>query len=76
MKEVVNLHTQPLSLESGVILAAAGTDGSVKTVEELSDGDKRLVDAGLILVRDKTQLRAVPASKVVDADEAGGKEKK
>jgi hypothetical protein len=47
---VVNNHRQPLPLESGVVLAAAGTEGSVREIEELSANDRRLVDRGLILV--------------------------
>lgn len=66
MKELVNLHSQPLPLDGGidggVILAAAGTEGSIRSVAELSDADHVLVERGLIMVRDKA-LRAVPPPK-------------
>lgn len=54
MKEVTNLHTQPLALEDGTVLAAAGTDGATKAVDSVSETDARLVDRNLIIVRDKT----------------------
>jgi hypothetical protein len=59
MKEVRNLHTQPLDLEDGTILAAAGTEGSTKTVDSLSERDERLVRLNLISVRNQV-LKAVP----------------
>lgn len=61
MKQVTNLHTQPLALEDGTILAAAGTDGATKTVDSLGEADVRLVDRDLISVRDQG-LKAVPAA--------------
>lgn len=48
---LINNHTQPVTLEDGTILAAAGTDGSTKEVETLSDKDKRrYLDTGLIAI--------------------------
>jgi hypothetical protein len=52
MKTVINNHSQPLPLESGVIVAAAGTNGSVREVESLSDGDLRYVGRGWLVVKD------------------------
>ncbi len=73
MKEVTNLHTQPLELEDGTILAAAGTEGATKTVKALGERDeKRLVRRGFIFVRDK-ELKAVSAVKIVaDATQVAG----
>lgn len=94
MKELVNLTERPLELdggiEGGLILAAAGTEGSIKTVEELSDADQLFVARGWIVVRDKQQpLRAVPpqqpqapkpgedaAEKIAAADDAKARDKK
>ena len=39
--KVINNHTQPISLEGGTILAAAGTEGSVKEIDSISDRDRR-----------------------------------
>lgn len=64
MKEVQNLHTQPVTLSDGTVLAAAGTRGSTKSVEGLSPSDeKRLVRRSLIIVREP-ELKAPQASKV------------
>lgn len=53
MKELINQHSQPIALESGVVLAAAGTEGSVRHVESISEGDRRrYASRGLIAVRD------------------------
>jgi hypothetical protein len=38
---VINNHRQPITLESGVILAAAGTPGSTREVESITDKDRR-----------------------------------
>jgi hypothetical protein len=57
MKQVTNLITQPLTLKDGTILAAAGTTGSVKQVESLSDEDQRLVDRGFVYV---SEVEIVP----------------
>ncbi|MBA3242471.1 MAG: hypothetical protein H0T60_14675 [Acidobacteria bacterium] len=45
-----NNTMQPLPLDNGDVLAAAGTDGSVRDVESLSDNDRRLVDRGLVSI--------------------------
>lgn len=56
MKEIVNMTSRPIVLEDGTIIAAAGTDGSVKSVE-LSEGDaRRLSDS--IFVRDVSAAEA------------------
>jgi hypothetical protein len=49
--KLTNNHRQPLVLDDGTILAAAGTDGSVREVESISDRDRRrYVDSGRIAV--------------------------
>ena len=47
---VTNNQTQPTTLDSGVVLAAAGTDGSVRTVESLTARDRKKEAKGLISV--------------------------
>ena len=56
--KLINNHSQPLSLEGGVILAAAGTEGSVREVEALSEFDRRrLVDTGRVaILEDPSQV--------------------
>jgi len=41
MKQITNLTSRPVVLEDGTILAAARTDGSVKSVESVSESDAR-----------------------------------
>lgn len=41
MKTIINQHTQPLPLDDGTILAAAGTPGSEREVEGVSERDQR-----------------------------------
>lgn len=59
MLTLINRTRQPQTLESGVILAAAGTDGYIKDVEQLSEADrKRLVEPGHLLVREAESPKA------------------
>lgn len=59
--KITNNHNQPLPLDDGVILAAAGTDGSEREVKKLSDRDhRRYVSTGRIAIIEET---AKPASK-------------
>lgn len=49
--KVINNHRQPLTLDSGVILAAAGTPGSERVVASITDRDRRrYVETGRIAV--------------------------
>ncbi len=67
MKELINQQTQPLVLEDGTVLAAAGSKGSVRHVESISDADvRRLADRGLIAVRD-VEFESTAASTVSEA---------
>lgn len=51
MPKVINNHSQPLSLDSGEILAAAGTAGAAREVQDVSERDRRrYVDTNLIRV--------------------------
>jgi len=53
MKRLVNNTRQPQMLESGISLAASGTEGSERLVESISEGDeRRLVRRGRISVYD------------------------
>jgi hypothetical protein len=73
MKQVTNLYTQPLELEDGTILAAAGSDGSTKTVDSLGEKDNRLLEREWISVRDQG-LKAVPSKPTADRRPATGEQ--
>ncbi len=51
MKEIVNTTSRPIVLENGTILAAAGTEGSVKRVENISETELARL-SGAIVLRD------------------------
>ena len=55
MKLKLKNHTnQPQGLEDGTVLAAAGTPGSIKEVEKLTDADRvRLVERERVSIVDK-----------------------
>jgi len=82
MKEIINQHTHPLDLEDGTVLGAAGSEGSVRHVESISDADvRRLVNRGLIAVRDvefkSTAASVEPAaSSTSEGSEATKREKR
>lgn len=59
--KVINNHTQPLTLDGGVVLATAGTEGSSAIVETLTDQDRRRADKGLIAIIEDAEP-AVPMS--------------
>ena len=69
MKRLINQMRQPLPLESGIVLAAADTEGSARIVE---DGAAEAADVlcyvkrGLLLVTDAPVQPAAPASAEVD----------
>jgi len=48
--QIRNNTMQPLPLDNGDVLAAAGTDGSVRPVEALTDNDRRLIERGLVTI--------------------------
>lgn len=49
--KVINNHRQPITLDGGTVLAAAGTPGSQKEVAEISDRDRRRhVETGRIAI--------------------------
>lgn len=62
---LINQLSQPLCLEDGTILAAAGTEGSAKRVKELSEKDgKRYVARGYVaVVEDQAPRPAASARK-------------
>jgi len=73
--KVINNHRQPLTLEGGVILAAAGTDGSTREVEKLTERDRRrYLDRGLIAV--VTEPLAAPAQSDATADAQAGEKRR
>ncbi|PYS88975.1 MAG: hypothetical protein DMF64_18905 [Acidobacteria bacterium] len=72
--KVINYQTQPVVLDGGVVLAAAGTDGSVREVESLTDRDRKLEAKGLISV--ETPAPAVTAAHNPVPDEAQASAKK
>lgn len=63
MKEIVNTTSRPVTLQDGTILAAAGTEGSVKRVEHLSEADERRLSESIV-VRD-AEIEQPPAPKVI-----------
>jgi hypothetical protein len=68
MKEVTNQTSQPLSLDDGTVLAAAGTPGSTKQVSGLAESDQRFSARGMISVRE-TKLQAVPPAPSTSSDD-------
>lgn len=63
MRRLRNLQRHPVSLDDGTILAAAGTEGSVKEVETVSEADQRRIDDGVIAgVADAPQPPDAPPS--------------
>ncbi|HEX8090892.1 MAG TPA: hypothetical protein VF762_18675 [Blastocatellia bacterium] len=62
---LINNHRQPITLDDGTILAAAGSPGCQKEVAEISARDRRRhVDTGRIAVVDEPQTKlASPARK-------------
>ncbi|HKO43334.1 MAG TPA: hypothetical protein VJU84_08590 [Pyrinomonadaceae bacterium] len=81
MREVTNLRTQPITLEDGTILAAAGSAGSTKPVGALSDRDERrlvrrrmisVVDKSLKVVSDAPPARASSARAPKEASSSEG----
>lgn len=66
--EITNLTGRPVVLSDGTIVSAAGTEGSSKTVETLSDRDrKRLVGRAAVHV-EETKVLAGPASEEPKAE--------
>ena len=62
MKQLTNLITQSVTLDDGTVLAAAGTAGSVKQVDSVSDSDqKRLVERGFVHVSE-VEIESQPAA--------------
>lgn len=50
-ERLINNTRQPITLEDGTILAASGTDGSQRAVENLSERDReRYVETGKVAV--------------------------
>lgn len=48
---LINNHRQPITLDDGTILAAAGTEGSAREVENLSERDRRrYVETGRVAI--------------------------
>lgn len=67
-----NNRQHPVALESGIVLAAAGTEGSIRDNVTLTpEEQKRLVDTGLFLV---LEVDAAPAVDMPAIDRS--KEKK
>jgi hypothetical protein len=72
MKKITNLTTRPVVLEDGTILAASRTEGSVKKVKSLSDGDARRL-AGSIHVADMDAITDKDAGRTARADASAPK---
>jgi hypothetical protein len=53
MKEIINRCSHPIVLEDGTVLAAAGTKGSVKRVDKLTEREeKRILEHGHAHIND------------------------
>ena len=53
MKRLINTSRQPQMLDDGTSLAASGTEGSERLVENITEGDeRRLVNRGKVLILD------------------------
>jgi hypothetical protein len=73
--KIISNHRQPLTLEGGVILAAAGTDGSAREVEKLTERDRRrYLDRGLIAV--VTEPAVTPAQSDAATDAQAGEKRR
>jgi hypothetical protein len=67
--KLINNYRQPITLDGGVILAAAGTAGCQKEVAEISDRDRRRhVDTGRISVVDEPEARSVKPARTAKED--------
>jgi hypothetical protein len=63
--KLINNHRQPITLEGGTILAAAGTDGSTREVESITERDRRRhVQTGRVRVVDARAVEEQPARPV------------
>ena len=62
--KLANNHRQPIPLDGGTILAAAGTPGSTKEVaaEDITDRDRRRhIDSGRVVILDEVpQVEVAP----------------
>ena len=70
---VVNRHRQPLSLENGMILAAAGTKGAEREIAALGERDQRLVTRGLVVVTEAEAVeprQPAPVNSIVKKEKA------
>lgn len=64
---VINNHRQPITLDGGTILAAAGTPGSTRDIESISDRDRRR-HAGRIRIIEAVEAKpsAAPSQDVIE----------
>ena len=71
--KLVNNHRQPLTLDGGIILAAAGSDGSAREVESINDRDRRrYVETGRIAIIEEPQAPAIATRKRAEAEKEVG----
>lgn len=70
MFKVINNHRQPIVLDDGTTLAAAGTQGSVRELESISERDRRRhVERGRIAVEDLASPAPAGKSKAKETKE-------
>ena len=55
--KLINNHRQPITLDSGVILAAAGTPGSTREVDSITDRDRRRLAGRVNLIEAHSQTQ-------------------
>jgi hypothetical protein len=63
--KLINNHRQPITLDGGTVLAAAGTPGSQKEVPEISDRDRRRhVATGRIAIVEEQEAQVTKQARI------------
>jgi hypothetical protein len=75
MKRYVNHAPHPIVFDDGTTLAAAGTDGSIKNIESITDADRaRYVNPSLVVEMDvpvDAKSQTAPAATTRSSKEVG-----
>jgi hypothetical protein len=68
MLRLANTARHPVTLDDGTILAASGTEGSIKEVDSISDDDRsRYIDGGIIADLNAARATSATAAPTPDA---------
>jgi hypothetical protein len=69
MRELINRRSHPVVLEDGTVLAAAGTPGSVKQVDKLTERELgRLVEHNMVQISDLQPEEVIARDRVRKTD--------